>query len=94
MTIDRIGSIDSIQPERKPGRVGGAQGVPNADSISISAEAQVRAEQLRVRELVASAPDVRADRVAQLRERINDPAYLNDQIVNATADRLIGTLFG
>jgi len=94
MTIDRIGSIDPIQPEKKPGRVNHANTNPRADSISISQEAQERAEQLRIQELAASAPDARAERVAELRAKINDPAYLNDRVINATADRLITALFG
>jgi len=94
MTIDRIGSIDPIQPEKKPGRAGHVGGASRADSISISAEAQERAELFRVRELAAAAPESRADRVAELRAKINDPAYLNDRVMNATADRLIDALFG
>jgi negative regulator of flagellin synthesis FlgM len=94
MTIDRIGSIDPIQPENQAGRVSRASRPQNADSISISVEAQQRAEMLRVREIVAATPDTRADRVAELRERINDPAYFNDRVMNATADRLMDALFG
>ena len=94
MTIDRIGSVDPIQPENRIGRVNHASRSQDADSISISVEAQERAEMLRVREIVASAPDSRAERIAELRERINDPAYFNDRVMNATADRLMDALFG
>jgi len=93
MTVDRIGSIDPIQPEKKPSRANHANGVPR-DSISISAAAQEKAELFRVRELAAAAPDSRADRVAELRGKINDPAYINEKIINATADRLLTALFG
>ena len=94
MTIDRIGSIDPIQPEKKPGRASQVNQSPKTDSISISSEAQEKAELFRIRELAAAAPETRADRVAELREKINDPAYLNDKVMNATADRLIDALFG
>jgi len=94
MTIDRIGPIDPIQPGKKPGRSGQVNESPKTDSISISSEAHARAELYRVRELAAAAPDTRADRIAELREKINDPAYLNDRVMNATADRLIDALFG
>jgi len=94
MTINRIGSIDPIQPGKEPGRSNRVNETRKADSISISPEAQERAELFRIRELAAAAPESRADRVAELRGKINDPAYLNERIINATADRLINALFG
>ena len=94
MTIDRIGSIDPIQPGKKPGRPSQVNESPKTDSITISQEAQQKAELLRTRELSLSAPELRAERVAELREKINDPAYLDEKMINATADRLIDALFG
>ena len=94
MTIDRIGSIDPIQPGKKPGRPNQVNESPKTDTISISSEAQEKAELLRVKELAASASEVRAERVAELRGKINDPSYINDKIVNATADKIIDALFG
>ena len=94
MTIDRIGSIDPIQPGKKTGRANQVSESPKTDSISISSEAQAKAELYRVRELAKAAPESRAERIAELREKINDPAYLNDKIITATADRLIDALFG
>ena len=94
MTIDRIGPLDPIQPGKRPGRADQVGGPPKADSVNISSEAQERAEILRVREMAQAAPDVRADRVAELKDKINDPSYINDAVLNATADRIIGDLFG
>jgi negative regulator of flagellin synthesis FlgM len=94
MTIDRIGSIDPIQPGKKPGRANQVNETARTDSISISSEAQEKAERLRIQEMASSAPEVRADRVAELREKINDPSYINDKVINATADKLIDALFG
>ena len=94
MTIDRIGSIDPIQPGKKPGRAGQVSEPRGTDSISISSEAQAQAEILRTRELAAAAPELRAERVAELKEKINDPSYINDRVITATADRLIDALFG
>ena len=94
MTINGIGSIDPIQPKKKPepaSQVGGNRG---ADSITISSEAQEKAELLRVKEIAAAAPEVRAERVAELKEKINDPSYINDRVLNATADKIMDSLFG
>jgi len=94
MTIDRIGSIDPIQPGKKPGRANQVNEANRTDSINISSQAQEKAELLRLQELAASAPEIRADRVAELREKINDPSYINDKVIGATADKLIDALFG
>jgi negative regulator of flagellin synthesis FlgM len=94
MTIDRVGYIDPIQPGKKPGRTNQVNEVPNADSISISSEAVEKAELYRVRELAASAPDIRTEKIEELRAKINDPSYLNKDVINATANRLIDILFG
>jgi negative regulator of flagellin synthesis FlgM len=93
MTIDKIGSIDPIQPGKKPGRANQVRETPK-DSISISSEAVEKAELYRAMELAAVAPDVRAEKVAELKAKINDPSYLNDQVIGATADKLIDALFG
>ena len=94
MTIDRIGPIDPIQPGKRPGRAEQVAEAPRTDSVSISSAAQEKAEIFRVKELANAAPDVRADRVAELREKINDPAYINERVLTATAERLIDDLFG
>jgi negative regulator of flagellin synthesis FlgM len=89
MTIDRIGPPEPIQPGKKPGRSGEVREHGQADSISLSSEAVEKSEVYHTIEVVSSTPDVRMDRVAELKAKINDPAYLNDVIINATADKLI-----
>ena len=94
MTIERIGSLDPIQPGKKPSGANQVKESREADSISISSEAQEKAEILKTQELAAAVPELRAERVAELKEKINDPAYINDTVINATADKLIDALFG
>ena len=94
MTIDRVGSIEPIQPDKKTGRANQVNQTPKADSINISSEAVERAELYRVKELADAAPEVRAERIEELRLKINDPSYMNKEVINATADRLIDALFG
>jgi len=94
MTIDRVGQIDPIQPGKRPAKIGQVNDSPQSDSIDISSEALEKAELHRIQELAASAPDVRLERVAELKEKINDPAYLDDKVINATANKLLDALFG
>jgi len=94
MTIDRVGSIDPIQPDKKTGRTNQVNQTPAKDSINISSEAVEKAELHRVKELAAAATEIRMEKVEELRAKINDPSYMNKEVINATADKLIDALFG
>jgi len=89
MTVDRINPLEPLQPGKKSGRSEQLGKGKENDSISLSSEAVEKAELYRVLELVNSTGDVRADRVAELKAKINDPSYINDTIIRATADRLM-----
>jgi negative regulator of flagellin synthesis FlgM len=93
MTIDRIGQLDPIQPGKKPGRSNPVEGTDKTDSINLSPEAKIKAEVYQVVELIKSAPDLDDARIAELRQKINDPSYINGSVINATADKIIGVMF-
>jgi negative regulator of flagellin synthesis FlgM len=88
MTIDRIGSPEPIQPGKKPGQNSRISQAEKSDSISLSSEGVEKAQVFRALELVTSAPDVREDRIAELKQKINDPAYIEERI-GSTADRIM-----
>jgi negative regulator of flagellin synthesis FlgM len=92
MTIDRIGSPEPLQPGKKPGQNSRVSQAEKSDSINLSSEAREKAQIFRALELAASAPDIREDRVAELRQKIDDPAYIEERI-GATADKIMG-VFG
>ena len=89
MTIDRIGSIDPIQPGKKTGQNSRVTTPNKADSISLSAEAMEKGGLYKAMEIVSSASDVRAERIAELKEKINDPSYINETVLNATAEKIM-----
>jgi negative regulator of flagellin synthesis FlgM len=89
MTIDRIGPIDPIQPGKKPGQDSRIVRTEKSDSIDLSSEAVEKGELYQTIELVSTSSDVRMDRVAELKQKINDPSYLNDAIITATADKIL-----
>jgi negative regulator of flagellin synthesis FlgM len=47
----------------------------------------------QVLELIKSAPELDDARIAELRQKIDDPAYLNDRVINATADKILDAWF-
>ena len=89
MMIDRISSIHPIQQGKNTGWNNQINRTVQTDSITLSAEAVEKGELYRANALVASASDVRLDRIAELKKKINDPSYINDTIVNATADKIM-----
>ena len=92
MMIDRLNPIDPIQnPKRAEGARKAVKG-SKGDSIAVSSEAMEKGELFRVIEMVKAAPDVRADKIAELKAKIDDPAYLNEAIISATADRILDQL--
>ena len=93
MTIDRIGSPDPIQAGKKPSRVDSVQKKSGNDSVALSSEAVEKSELYRAMDIVAASEDVRADRIAELRMKINDPDYITEAVLHTTADRIL-SVFG
>ena len=89
MMIERIGQLNPIQPGNRPGKSDPLRGGDRADSISVSSEAKEKAELYQVVELIKSAPTLDDAQIAALREKINNPAYLNEVTISATADRIM-----
>ncbi len=94
MIIDRLNSIDPIRDPQKTsasGKVGKAAG---GDSISISSDAAQKADLYKAIEVAKAAPEMRQDRIAELKAKINEPSYIDDAVVSMTADRIVDQLLG
>jgi negative regulator of flagellin synthesis FlgM len=52
-----------------------------------------QAERYQVLELIKSAPEIDDARIAELRQKIDDPAYINEKVINATAENIINAWF-
>jgi len=89
MMVGRIGPLDPVQPENRPGKSEKFRGGDRADSIDVSQKAKEKAEIYQIVELIKSAPELDDIQIAAIRERINDPAYLNERTITATADRIM-----
>ena len=92
MQINGIGNIHGPQQVRPTQGVDGASATEGAnlheaDQVEISAEAEMIS---RVHEL----PDIRADRVAEIREQIAAGAYETDEKLDIAVGRLLDELVG
>jgi negative regulator of flagellin synthesis FlgM len=43
----------------------------------------------RMQETVRAGEDVRADRIAEVRAKLQDPSYIDDAVLNTVADRVM-----
>ncbi|MDC7242310.1 MAG: flagellar biosynthesis anti-sigma factor FlgM [Spirochaetales bacterium] len=93
MTIDRIGPVDPLSRFNKTEKTVRSEQKEKTDSIDVSSEAKKSAELLQTMDTVKAAPDVREDRIAEVKARLQDPNYINDTVVNSVADKLMD-LFG
>jgi negative regulator of flagellin synthesis FlgM len=89
MMVERIGSLDPIQPGNKPGKSDQLRGGDKTDSISLSQEAREKAELYQVVELIKSVPELDDAQISALRDKINDPAYLSGRTIDVTAGRIM-----
>ena len=92
MMVDRIGHVEPISPGKKTGRSVQTGGENKTDSISLSAEAVEQAERYQVLEIIRSAPELDDSRIAELRQKIDDPAYM-ERVIGATADNIVNAWF-
>ena len=93
MTVDRIGHVEPISPGKRTGRSEKAGGNEKADTINLSAQAVEQAERYQVLDLIKSAPDLDEARIVELRQKLDDPSYLNEKVIQATADNLLSAWF-
>jgi negative regulator of flagellin synthesis FlgM len=93
MSIERLGPLDPISTYNKNQKAHKVEPKPARDSISVSNEAKTKAELFKVSEEVRMSPEVREDRIAEIREKLKDPSYINDKVLGDVADKLLD-MFG
>lgn len=90
--IDKLGGVTPLNNVQNTKRTQSASNVKSSpDSISVSSEAKAMAEAYYLKEVADETPDVRADLVAQIKEKIKDPSYLSSEILNSTAERIMSS---
>ena len=62
------------------------------DTISLSPEAEKMAEMYYMDKIAQETPDVRADRIAEIKEKIKDPNYLSDSVIKSAADNFLSAI--
>ncbi len=92
MDIDKIGPINNINNYNKLNKKEPINKSESKDSVNISKEALNMAETNRAMDIVNSTPDVRTDRINEVKAKINNPDYINDAVNNSLADKIMRAL--
>jgi len=89
MTIDRLGPVDPVAKYNKTGKPTKVARQALTDSVAVSEEARRSAALQQTADIVRATPDVRMDRVEEVKAKLKDPNYINDKVVEAVADSLM-----
>lgn len=89
MGIDKIGPITNYNNYNKISKKDSLKNINTSDSVSISKEALDMAETSKIMEIIKNTPDVRMDRIDEVRAKLNDPDYISDAVTGGVADRIM-----
>ena len=88
--VNSVNPLNNVQNLRKT--ESSAKVDREYDSISVSEEAKEMAEAYYMEKVANETPDVRADRVAEVKEKLKDPNYLNDAVIKSAADKFLSAI--
>lgn len=89
MTIERVGVPDPISNLNKTGRAQKPKDSQKKDSISFSQDAKSKAEIYSATETAKMSPDIRLDRIEEIRRKLADPSYITEKLVDDLAEKLM-----
>ncbi len=90
MMINKISSVNVINNLQNVKKANATSNVKEtADEISISEEAKAMQEAYKLEQIAKETPDIREDLVERVRQKIQDPNYLNADTIAATADKIL-----
>ena len=85
--ISGVNPINNVQSTKRTNQTGSVKSAP--DEISVSDEAKALADAYYLNKVAEETPDVRSELVEQIKLKIQDPNYLNEATIAATADRIL-----
>ena len=89
MTIDKLGPINPVSKYNKTEKVEKPSNREKTDSISFSEEAKSKGEVYKVSEEVKLTPEIRQDRIDEVKKKLQDPSYIDDKVVEAVAEQVM-----
>lgn len=93
MGIEGLGPINNYNKFNK--KVNNSKKVNEnqpTDSVNISKDAINSLETSKINDILNNTPDVRADKVAEIKAKLNNPNYLNEVIAKDLADKILESM--
>lgn len=78
--IDKLKGIEPVENTSRAENIKKLHIVNAEDSISISAESQRLSEAYLAKKIAMEAPDIREDKVEEVRRKLEDPSYIQKAI--------------
>ena len=95
MTINSLNGLNGVKSINGcPGIEKSAQTVklPEQDTITLSSEAKAMGEVYAISEELRAVPDIRMDKVEAAIQKLKDPDYINQSVINNVADKIVDML--
>ena len=89
-SVNNVSQLNNVQNIRKTEN--SAKVNSETDSISISKEAVEMAEAYYLDKVASETPDVRADRIAEVKAKLKDPNYLSDAVIQSAAEKFMTSI--
>ena len=96
MVIDKIGNVNKLYDNQKVTSVQkGAETSTGNDLVEISTEGLKAVEEARYTQIVRETPDVRAERVRDIKAQIAAGTYdrdMDDKVISMVADKILSSM--
>ncbi|MGL4370357.1 MAG: flagellar biosynthesis anti-sigma factor FlgM [Spirochaetota bacterium] len=96
MVIDKVGNINNVYETKKTKNVQKTGEIPSGnDSVSISTEGLRAVEEAKYSQIIKATPDIRAERVREIKEQIAAGTYdrdMDDKVLSMVADKILSNL--
>ncbi len=89
MNVERLGPLEPVAKQNKAKRAAKPAKTGGADSINISQDAKSMGEVYKAAEIVKSSSDIRMDRVQEVKDKLKDPSYIDNKVVESVADSVL-----
>lgn len=89
MTVESIGPLDHISKAKKNSKAVRSRNIKHKDSIHVSEEARAKSEIYKATEIAKQAPNVRLEKIAEVKKKLEDPSYINQHAIEIVAEKII-----
>lgn len=89
MTIDRLGPIEPPSQFNKANKAPKPVSTEKTDSVNVSSEAKHMGEIYQATERVKNSPDIRQERVDEVKRKLQNPSYINEKVLSSVASKIM-----